>query len=581
MNAVKRVQGEKYLWQVPQLEQQKLLEMSSACNMAPALVHSLLARGFSSKQEIESFLFTSFAKDVAHPSGMLGADRAADRILRAIENGEKILISGDYDVDGITSSAMMMECLLPLGAKINFFLPHRVKDGYGLSTAVIKRAAQNNYKVVITVDNGITAFEPADEALKLGVDLIITDHHRAHGKLPAAYVIVNPNQEKCEYEFKSLAGVGVAFKLLWLIYEKLSKELPDKVYELLMLGTIADVVPLNGENRYWVRHGLERVNKNQSLALKVLKEQGKVSRPKLNSLDIGFCLTPQINALGRLDDARDGVAFLIGRDSDATLRIGKALYELNQARRNIERKILAEVVARIEAGEADPEKDQVVIIGGKGWPPGVIGLVASRLVGLYGKPTLVFHLTKDGKAKGSCRSIDAFNIFDALAANKDLIDQFGGHSQAAGLSMPAKNIDKLRASLSARVKEMLTAEDLEQKITLDSPLGLPEMTHKFVHDMALMEPFGHKNPQPTFWIRDVVLVQPPTLLKELHVKCNVFAQGVVKPLIIFNRPELYDRLVENADKPFDVAANVTQNYWRGNMTIELIGVDIAFKEDTA
>ncbi|MBT3903461.1 single-stranded-DNA-specific exonuclease RecJ, partial [bacterium] len=551
---------------------------ASSYNMSLPLVHTLCTRGMVTKEAIDSFLFTSFSKDVAHPSLMHGAQRAVDRILKAIETGEKILVCGDYDVDGITSSAMMMECLLPLGAQINFFLPHRVRNGYGLSSKIIKRAAENDYRVVITVDNGITAFEPAQEALKLGIDLIITDHHRSHGKTPEAYAVINPNQEVCEYPFKGLAGVGVAFKLLWFLYEQLDKELPDKVYELLMLGTIADVVPLEGENRYWVRHGLEQVRKNESLAIKVLKEQGRVSRPKLNSLDVGFCLTPQINALGRLEDAREGVAFLIGKDHTTTARVGKILYELNQARRKIERTILDEIVARVESGEVDPDKGDVIVIGGRGWKPGVIGLVASRLVGLYGKPTLVFHLTKDGKAKGSCRSIDAFNIFDALAENKDLIDQFGGHSQAAGLSMPAKNLDELRERLSKKIKETLNADDLAQKIIIDAPLNLSDMTQTFTHDMALLEPFGHRNPQPTFWIKDVVLVKPPTLLKELHPKCTIFLDGVIKPLIFFNRPELFDLLTKWGDRPFHVAANVTQNFWQGRSSIELIGVDIAWPE---
>lgn len=266
------LQGAKYLWQLPPLPSQIVLDLALAYNFSIPVMHSLVSRGMSTKEALDSYLFSTFERDVAHPSLLKDAKKAVERLLAAIKNKEKILICGDYDVDGITSSAMMMSCLIPLGAQINFFLPHRVRDGYGLSAKTVQRAAQNNYKVLVTVDNGITAFEAATQARELGIDLIITDHHRPYDTVPESFALVNPHQFDCPYPYKKLAGVGVTFKILSLLYEQLGKPLPEKVYELLTLGTIADVVPLTGENRYWVRHGLQHINAQESLAVRVLNK---------------------------------------------------------------------------------------------------------------------------------------------------------------------------------------------------------------------------------------------------------------------------------------------------------------------
>ncbi len=468
-----------------------------------------------------------------------------------------------------------MTCLLPLGARVNFFLPHRVRDGYGISSKIVERAARNGYKVIITVDNGITAFEPAQKAKELGIDLIITDHHRPHGKVPDAFAIINPNQDDCAYPFKTLAGVGVAFKLLSLLYRIKGMRIPPKAYELLLLGTIADVVPLLGENRFWVRHGLQYVNTEQSLALKTLKANGRVTKPKLSATDIGFSITPQINALGRLDDPRQGVKFLIGSDEAEIIEVGRILLELNEARKEIERSVINDVVQKIDTGEINLEKENVIIATKKGWPPGVTGLVASRMVHAYGRPTLLFHLTDDGMAKGSCRSIPEFNMFDALQKNAGLLKQFGGHSMAAGLSLEQKNLPALKESLEDLVAAQLTPFDLKQKITIDAQVSLQDLSKKFMADLAHLEPFGNENAQPLFYLKDVVAIQKPTLLKDAHVKCSVFADGVIKPVIFFNRPELYYQILSYDQEPFCIAAHVQENHWNGRVNIELTGVDVS------
>ena len=573
---MKTISGSKYIWKLPETDAQHIAHIAATYNISFPIAHTLLSRGYTEHNAIRSFLFSSLEKDVAHPSLLKDAQKAVDRIMYAIANKEPILIFGDYDVDGITSSALMMISLLPLGANVNFYLPHRVKDGYGLSTKIVERAARNGYKVIITVDNGITAFEPALKAKELGVDLIITDHHRQHAELPDAFAIVNPNQNNCPYPFKKLAGVGVSFKLLSLLYEQKGVSLPEKAYELLLLGTVADVVPLLGENRFWVRHGLQYVNTTESFSFKTLKENGKVVRPVVSSLDIGFSIAPQINALGRLEDPRQGVKFLIGSDEHEVTQVGKVLFELDEARKEIERSIVAEVQQMIDLEVINVKDDNVIIASSRSWPPGVIGLVASRLVGAYGKPTILFHETKDGLLKGSCRSIPEFNMFDALQASAQYIEQFGGHSQAAGLSLKKEHLPYLKESLEKIISETLSAEDLQQKLVVDAEGKLSDFSQKFMQDMRHLEPFGCDNKQPNFLISDVVLVQKPKLLKELHVKCSVFADGVIKPVIFFNRPELYPQLLAHESEAFSLAANVQENHWNGRVSIELTGVDISF-----
>ena len=572
-------QGKKYLWKMPQVDNGKVNQIVNDFHLSRPIAQTLVARGFVEKSDVESFLFSTKEKDVFDPALMKDAQKAVDRLLLAIENQEKILIFGDYDVDGITSSSLLLMALLPLGAKVNFYLPNRVKDGYGISTKVVQKAADNGYTVIVTVDNGVTAFDPATLAKEKGIDLIITDHHRPHDHLPDAFAIVNPHQEDCTYPFKEFAGVGVIFKVVSLLYQQKNLELPIKVVELLLFGTVADVVPLQSENRYWVRHGLAHINKHESYALSVLKKNSNFTKPTVGSMDVGFFLAPQLNALGRLDDPRQGVRFLIGNDTEEVDRVGKVLYEMNQARKNVERQIVEEIEHLIESKQIDVSKENVIIAASPNWPAGVIGLVASRIVSKYGRPTLLFHLTKSGIAKGSCRSIPEFNMFDALTVSKHILQTFGGHSLAAGLALEASRIPELKAALEKLVSEQLTEFDLKQKLLLDAEADLSDFNDRCMDDMGHLEPFGHTNHQPYFYIKNVVLVQRPMLMKDLHVKCLIFSDGVIKPIVFFNRPELFEFFLNRGDKTFDIAAQVLRNYWNGKYSIELQGIDVAVTEE--
>jgi single-stranded-DNA-specific exonuclease len=569
------IQGVKYLWLFNGPESSDVLQLASRYNLSTPIVQTLVGRGFASKEAIDSFLFASFESDVSDPALLVDAQKAVARLRRAIDAGQRILIFGDYDVDGMSATALVMYCLLTLGAQVNFYLPNRMTEGYGLSVDAIKKAAHNGYAVVLTVDNGITAFEPARIAKELGVDLIITDHHRPLSTLPDAYAITNPQRADCLYPCKVLAGVGVAFKIMSLLFQDYKKQLPDKVYELLALGTIADVVPLTGENRFWVRYGMAHINRSMSLPLQVLKQNNNITKNALTALDIGFSIAPQLNALGRLSDPRKAISFLIGADSKMVAEVGRLLFELNESRKQVERSILYDVESAIREKRIDLTTENIIMAAHQSWPSGVIGLVASRFVSQYGKPTLLLHYGEDGRAKGSGRSIPGFNLFEALEANADILDNYGGHAAAAGLSLAIDKVPVLKERLEKRINALLTPFDLQQKLTLDATVQLSELTRKFIDDMAHLEPFGQENQQPLFYVKQVMQVQKPMLLKDQHVKCHVCADGVVKPMIFFNRPELFDVMQALDDKPFDCAAYVTENVWNGRTNIELQGLDIA------
>lgn len=571
------IQGKKYLLQVRHIDNLAITKIADEFNLSFPVAKVLYSRGYSSSEQIRSFLFGSLEQDVAHASKLKDGQKALERILLAIDRKEKILVSGDYDVDGVTSSALMMSCLLPLGANINFFLPHRQRDGYGLSSKIVKQAAKNGYSLIVTVDNGITALDAANTAKNLGIDLIITDHHRPHGTKPIAHAIVNPNQDDCSYPFKGLCGVSVIFKLVSWIYEMKGLELPVKAYELVMLGTVADVMPLLDENRFWVTYGLALTNKEKSYAMQVLSHYGKVAqKPRISSLDVGFSIAPQINALGRLSDPRDAVKFLISSNSQDVDRVGKILWEMNEARKKIERDIYDSIESKILSKTIDLSKENIIAVSNKEWPSGVIGLVAGKLMHNFGRPTFLFHESDDGQLlKGSCRSIKEFNVFNALDENRELLLTFGGHSFAAGLSLLKKNLPELKARLEDKIAKTVTPEQLQQKLFVDSDLELLDVGKKLVQDLERLEPFGHQNEQPLFLVKNVSLLNKSSLLKEKHVKCTIFSQGVIKPVIFFNRPDIFQFLENNGDSSFHIVGNVTSNFWNDRESIELQGIDVA------
>ena len=563
------------MWRFKNPDIKEIKTIASRHSVSMPIAHTLYSRGFSSCEEINSFLFPELQKNVHDARLLKDADVAVERIFSAIRDKEKFLIFGDYDVDGITSTSLLMVALLPLGADVNYYLPHREKEGYGLSEKVVEKAKKYGYSLIITVDNGISAHAAAKRAHALGVDLIITDHHKPHKNLPPALAIVDPNQDGCEYPYKKLAGVGVTFKIISLLYEKLGKKLPSKIHELLMLGTVADVVPLTEENRFWVRSGLCGLNKKKSLAVSVLAENVRLQKKRWSSLDIGFMIAPQINALGRLSDPREAVKFLISSNRSDVSRIGKILKEMNDERKKVERRIYEEIDGVIASKEIDLEKENIVMASSSHWPAGVIGLVAGRIMHNYGKPTFLFHELKDGTLRGSCRSIPEFDIFGALQENKDLLLSFGGHSFAAGLSLKKDSLYKLKERLEEKIAAELPPSVLQPRIELDAYCQLTDLTKNLLSDLQKLEPFGNSNVQPTFFIRGVTLLEKPVIFKDKHVKCSIFSDGVIKPVIFFNRPDLFSFFNELGQDSFSLVGHVMTNEWNDKTRIEIQGLDVS------
>ncbi|MBM3894387.1 single-stranded-DNA-specific exonuclease RecJ [Candidatus Dependentiae bacterium] len=568
------IQGLKFRWHLQEAEPNEITQLAAKHYLTIPITHALFTRGYTSSEKISELLSFDSQQHIADPALLKSCDQAVTRILSAIEKQEKILIFGDYDVDGITSTSLMLLALIPLNAKINFFLPVRKKHGYGLSEYAVEQAHKNNYSLIVTVDNGISAFPAAELAKKLGIDLIITDHHKPHKDLPPAYCIVNPQQSDCLFPHKNLAGVGVIFKVISQLYKKIGKELPRKIYELLMLGTIADVVPLIHENRHWVLHGLSLINEQKSESIARLLENANLAKNRIGARDIGFMVTPQINALGRLDDPRDAVKFLISSDPEDVARVGDILKKINEERKKVERDIYEEIEIAIKKKLYDLSKEFVLIAGNNAWPAGVIGLVAGKLTYSYGKPTFLFHLTSEGIAKGSCRSVKGLDLFSILEANKDLLISFGGHSAAAGLSLRQNDLSEFKKRISQTIASKVSLEDLQPQIIADAPLEFCDINKNLIKDLERLEPFGMGNEEPIFVIHDLSQVKPPKLMKDKHLKVTAFSQGIIKPIVFFNRPELYDIFKNLEDKPFSIIGTITQNEWNETTSTEIIGIDV-------
>ncbi len=569
--------GLKFVWKKNNLDQGLVSLIQAQTNFSYPIAELLVSRGLDTKEKVFDFLFPIITISEETSLKMKDLEKAVERIELAIERQEKILIFGDYDVDGMTSSSIALLGLRHLNANVNFYLPNRFKDGYGLSPKIVELAHKNEFKLIITVDNGTTCIEAVDKAHELGLDVIITDHHKPKETIPSSLALINPHQSDCNYPFKYFCGAGVIFKLISFFFHKQGKALPDKIYELLLMGTVADVVPLTGENRYWVKFGLDRLNKNiKSFSFECLAENAKkLNKKRWYSSDIGFGIAPQLNALGRLEDPKKAVKFLVSSNQDDVLTISYALHEVNNKRKDIEAIVYADIEKKISSKEIDLEKEFLIFDASENWPPGVIGLVAGKLMHNYGRPVVLFHIDKNANlAKGSARSIAGFDLFKALGKCKELLKTFGGHTLAAGLSCEIENLNKLKASLSGLISEKFELSDLHPAILIDAEIRLKDLSDSFINDLERLEPFGNENPMPIFLLAQVTMVKAPSILKEKHIKISIFSDGKTKSIMFFNRPELFDTFIAIQDKPFDIAVQPSINDFHNTISLDLFGLDI-------
>jgi len=487
----------------------------------------LTLRGISSASQAAEFLSPSLEK-LHSPYLMLGMREAIDRLCAAIARQETLLIYGDYDVDGTTAVVVLKTAIELCGGTADFHVPHRIKEGYGIKDDVIERAAAAGVRLVISVDTGIRAFQAAETARRVGVDLIVTDHHlpEAHEGVPHALAVLNPNQQGCSYPCKALCGAGVAFKIAQALFAKFKDaseqaKLIPSFLKMVAMATIADAVPLIDENRAIAKIGLEGLRKPVNGGLKALMEvSGLVGIGRaLSAGDVGFRLGPRINAAGRMDVARDVIELFTCKDSERCRDIAQKLDHLNTERQNEEARIVAEIEAQL-ASEPDLCGKFCLVFDGEGWHRGVVGIVASRVVEKTGRPALV--VARDGQeAHGSGRSISALHLLDALDSCRELFTRFGGHAHAVGFALPSGQVGELKRRLNSFAQSKLTAEDLEPELPIDAEIPLGDVTPHLLEEVSRLEPFGHGNPEPVFLTKNVNLLLPPKLIKEKHIKLRV------------------------------------------------------------
>src|SRR6201997_2866792 len=494
---------------------------------AATLARLLVMRGISDPDSANRFLAPSLAH-LHSPYAMHGMKCAIDRLEAAIDRNQGILIYGDYDVDGTTAIVILKTAIELCGGTADFHVPHRIREGYGMKDDVIERAAASGVRLIISVDTGIRAFAAAETAERLGVDLIVTDHHLpGHDGVPKALAVLNPNQPGCEYPCKALCGAGVAFKLAQALMEKrrTDKDLPrllTSFMKMVAIATIADAVPLTGENRVFAKLGLDALRRAVNPGLKALLEVAQVpaTRPP-TSTEIAFRIAPRLNAAGRMDVARDVIELFSTREPGRAREIAARLDKLNGERQEEERRILEAIEERFEQ-EPSLRNAYCVVVDGDGWHRGVIGITATRVVERYRRPALVLS-HDDGEAHGSGRSIKPFHLLDALESCHELFTRYGGHAHAVGFSLPSASVPELRARLDEYARLRLSPADFEPCLELDAEIPLDAVTPDLFQALERLEPFGQGNPEPVFAAMGVRLMAPPKLLKDKHVKLKLAA----------------------------------------------------------
>lgn len=563
---------------------------------AAALAHSagiplivaelLLARGLRSTEQAVRFLHPQLG-DLHDPYAMLGMASAVARVQKAIEHREPILIYGDYDVDGTTATVLLKTAIEILGGEVRYHIPHRIHEGYGIRDERLAEAAADGTRLVISVDTGIRAFAAAEAAEALGLDLIVTDHHLPEQSLPRALAVLNPNQPGCGYPCKHLCGAGVAFKLAQALLESRDKERARKkilpsFLKVLAIATIADAVPLLDENRVFVALGLDGLRRPVNAGLRHLLMVADLdpSQRRLTPTDVAFRLAPRLNAAGRMDIASDVVELLTTRQPQRARELAEKLERLNTERRAAESGILTEIEERM--GSSDWRNDHCMVMDGDGWHRGVIGILASRIVDLTGRPALVIS-RENGEAHGSGRSIPGFHLLEAMESCQDLLTRFGGHAHAVGFSLPSKNVPELRERLNTFAKARLTEAAFTAQVPIHALLPLDRITPALFTWIRRMEPFGLSNEEPVFAAHNVRLAAPPRYFKEKHVRLQL-AQGPrasMFPAVGWNKAETVRSFGLEEGSILHLAYKLRENEHPefGGLELEIVDIKIAHEAE--
>ena len=566
------------VWEDVPVDPGRVQAAIAALGVPPVIARLLCQRGLDDPAEARRFLSPDLSQ-LHDPYLLTGMREAVERIRAAVARRESIAIHGDYDVDGVTSTAILRRAIEVLGGEVVHFVPDRLKDGYGLQPITVERLATAGARLVISVDCGIRAQEAAVRARELGVDLIITDHHEPEASLPPALAVINPKRADCGYPDKGLAGVGVALKLVQALLADTGKAqalLPHFV-KIAAIGTLADVVPLVGENRVIAHCGLAELSRGgHGAGLEALLEESGLQGRTLDSFHVSFILAPRLNAAGRMSSAERAMDLLLMRGRDGESRavardLARSLGEENTRRQAQEAEILAEARKAIE-GDPDVGAHNVLVVAGENWHRGVIGIVASKLVDLYQKPALVLSI-ENGLAHGSGRSIRAFDLLASLEQCADVFIRFGGHRQAAGVTMEAARLGELRRRLTSWANERLSPEDLVPRLRIDAPLGLRDISGEVIEGLARLGPFGAANPKPVFRASPIDLVQPPRRLKDRHLALLIRQDGRAFRAIAWRAVEREEYLTANRFG-LELAYSLDRGEFRGERTTELTVADV-------
>jgi len=529
--------------------------LTDSLNISPILARLLVIRDIKTFNQAKQFFRPSL--DFIHdPFLMDQMESATTRVITALTQNQKICIYGDYDVDGTCATALLFMFLKELDANVEFYIPRRLEEGYGISTTAIDIVKEKGTQLMIAVDCGITAITETDYANKLGIDVIICDHHQPKEDIPKAFAVLDPLKPGCNYPFKYLSGAGVAFKLAQGLCERIGKRgLPLKYLDLVALAGAADIVPLIDENRILVNEGLNQVNLNPRPGIEALIEMGRLQTGQLTSGQIVFTLAPRINAVGRLGDAERAVNLLIATNKKEALKLAEVLETENYERRKIDVDTF-EAAKELVDSQIDLDEELAIVLHSDHWHPGVIGIVASRLVEKYYRPSVLLT-TIDGIAKGSARSINGFNIYEALQKCDDLLLHFGGHQAAAGLALEVDKIDEFRIRLNEVLKSSITSEDLSEEISIDSKIRFSEITPKFLRILEQFSPFGPGNLRPVFLSESVHVANVPRIVGNNHLVASFRQSGTDKVFdsIGFNMGDHFD-LIKNNNADLDIVFSV-------------------------
>ena len=551
-----------YNWQfAPQVEDADFTKIAKKAGLGPEAARLLFSRGIKDEDSLTRFLAPSL-DDLHDPYLLHDMDKAVNRIRRAIEQGEFILVYGDYDADGMTSASILKETLEQLGAECLVYLPNRFTDGYGPNASVYKYfIEQQGISLIVTVDNGVAGHEAIDLAQSMGVDVIVTDHHSLPEVLPDAHAIVHPEHPEADYPFKHLAGCGVAFKLACALLEEVQVELLD----LVAIGTIADMVSLTDENRIMLQYGLEVLRNTQRIGLQELFEIAGISSSDVTEEIVGFQLAPRLNALGRLDDPNPAIELLTGFDDEEVRDVALMIQEKNEERKEIVQAIYEEAKSLVE-----PNKS-VQVLAKEGWNPGVLGIVAGRLLEELGQTVIVLNI-EDGRAKGSARSIEAVDIFEALNPHRELFIAFGGHAGAAGMTLEVDNLEALSELLEAYITEKGLDVATKNNLRLDEELDLEALTIETVKNFERLAPFGMDHQKPVFYIRDFQVENARTMgAGNSHLKLKILKGSANFEVVAFGKGSLATEFAQVKD--LELAVTLSVNQWNGQTALQLMMVD--------